>query len=69
MDNMSIDEVQQRYRKLNNLTSYEKTFGSKPKATEDYEILKFRKLKEMKMGHILKPHIEMYLEKWIQIND
>lgn len=41
----------------------------KPKGLEDYEILKQRKLNDLKISSILKSHVTSYLDKWLSIND
>ena len=41
----------------------------KPKMKEDYEILKYKKLHELKIAKILKPHALQYIENWLSIND
>ena len=50
-------------------TSYSQTFGARPKAKEDYEILNYKGFAELAMSMILKPHVVAYLDKWLKIND
>ena len=54
---------------MNYISNYSQTFGEKPKAVEDQEILKYRPLRELPLHRLLKPHVLTYIEKWLKIND
>jgi len=57
------------FRKITTTTSYSKTFGEKPKAKEDYNILTKKKFSELQISQILKPDVIRILSKWLMIND
>eukprot|EP00347_Sterkiella_histriomuscorum_P014305 403361381 len=67
--NLKYDDAQKEFRKMTNTTHYAQFYGMKPKAQEDYEILKFKRLSELQMATIIKPHITQFIENWIRIND
>ncbi len=50
-------------------TTYSNTFGARPKAKEDYDILKYKSFADLTMCSILKPHVLAYLDRWLKIND
>lgn len=41
----------------------------KPKAQEDYEILKYKKFSDLQLSTILKPNVSHFVESWLKIND
>ena len=45
------------FRKITTQTSYCKTFGERPKAQEDFGILKNKKFSDLEVTKILKPHV------------
>ena len=57
------------FRKMTTTTSYAKTFGDKPKAEEDYNVLNKKKFSELQISQILKPETVQILSKWLMIND
>ena len=69
LNRLNYEDAQKEYRRMTNTTHYAQSYGQKPKALEDYEILKHRKFSEMQISSILKPHITQYIEKWLALND
>lgn len=67
--NVPYDEAQKAFRKMTNSTQYASFFGSKPPEAGDYEILKYKKFSQLKISHILKPHVVATVERWLGIND
>jgi len=57
------------FRKITTQTSYCKTFGERPKAQEDFNILKSKKFTDLSIIKILKPHVAQTLNRWLEIND
>ena len=57
------------FRKITTQTSYCKTFGERPKAQEDFSILKNKKFADLGITKILKPQIVQILNRWLEIND
>jgi hypothetical protein len=41
--NVHYEEAKKEFRKLTNVSQYATFFGSKPKVTQDYEILRYKK--------------------------
>ena len=54
---------------MTNISNYAQFYGMKPKMLEDYEILKYKRFKELPISSILKPHIVNYVDNWLHIND
>ncbi len=50
-------------------TAYNSTFGLRPAAEKDFEVLKEKQFSTLPSAQILKPAIRGYLTKWLQIND
>lgn len=57
------------FRKITTQTSYCKTFGERPKAQEDFSILKNKKFSDLGITKILKPQVVQILNRWLEIND
>ena len=53
------------FRKITTQTSYCKTFGERPKAQEDFNILKSKKFINLPITKILKPQIANVLDRWL----
>lgn len=56
-EDLNTDEARARFRKLMSTTSYCRNFGEKPKAQEDYMILKSKDFKDHFISTILKPSV------------
>lgn len=52
---MNVDDAKKMLRKINNTTSYSKTFGEKPKTEEDYQIVKYKSFNQLPIAQIIKP--------------
>lgn len=52
---MNIDDAKKMLRKIHNTTQYCTNFGEKPKAQEDFMILKYKKFSELPIASIIKP--------------
>ena len=48
---------------------YAQTFGEKPKAAQDFTILKDKPFTKLPSSQILKPEISQMLSKWLTLND
>ena len=48
---------------------YAQTFGEKPKAAQDFTILKDKPFTKLPSSQILKPEISQMLSKWLTVND
>lgn len=57
------------FRKMMTTTSYAKTFGQKPKTEADFHVLNKKKLGDVQISQILKPHVVEILNRWLRIND
>ena len=66
---MDIEDAKKMLRKINNTTSYDKTFGEKPKAQEDFQILRQKPFRELPIATIIKPQVCEYLTNFLKIND
>ena len=70
--NMEIKEttnVKEIFRKLNATSAYTKQFGGKPAAEQDFKVLKEKQFAKLACAQILKPHIQVILNRWLLIND
>jgi len=66
---LDVNTAKKIFKKQNNRTAYCWQFGERPKAAEDFLIVKMKPLSELPISTILKPEITSILEKWIAIND
>lgn len=69
LQSLNYQDAQKEFRKLTNTTHYAQVFGSKPKAQEDKEILKYKRFTDLQMASVFKPQIAYYIENWVRIND
>ena len=69
LKNIKSEDAEREFRKMTNTTHYAQFFGQKPKSLEDYEILKYKKFSELQIASFLKPHIVLYIEQWLSLND
>lgn len=56
-------------RRIANKSSYNRSFGERPKDEEAYRIVKKNKFSELDFTSILKPEPLAMLEKWVQFNN
>jgi hypothetical protein len=69
VNSVPIEDAQREFRKLTNVSQYATFFGSRPKMSHDYEILKYKKFSQLRIASILKPHVIQTIERWLAIND
>lgn len=50
-------------------TAYSKTFGDKPQAQQDFNVLREKPFVKLESAQVLKPHIQEYMMKFLQKND
>ena len=50
-------------------TNYAKNFGDRPKAKQDFNILKDKPFTKLPIAQVLKPNIAAMLSRWLTIND
>jgi hypothetical protein len=66
---LDVNTAKKIFKKQNTKTAYCWQFGERPKAAEDFMIVKQKPLSELPISSPLKPEITSILEKWIGIND
>lgn len=69
MDVSKTENAKEIFRKLTTQTAYAQTFGDKPKAQEDFKVLKDKHFDRLPIAQVLRPHVRETLNKWLNIND
>lgn len=69
LDLMNATAAKEIFRKMTTTTAYNGNFGDRPKAAQDFNILKDKQFSTLPSAQILKPHIRAMLNKWLSIND
>lgn len=57
------------FRKMTQMTQYQRQLGDKPKDKQDFNVLQSKPLLKLQCSQVLKPHIAQLLSKWLTIND
>lgn len=66
---MSAEEAKKVFRKLANTTTHCRTFGAKPTAAADFNILKNKRFSELEISKVLTTNAIQILDKWLAAND
>jgi len=66
---MSAEDAKRVFRKLSNTTTHCRTFGEKPTAAADYQILKNKRFAELEISKVLNANAIQILDKWLANND
>jgi len=69
MDIMDANHAREIVRKMQTTTQYAHQFGDKPKAMDDFNILKEKQFNKLPISQILKPEARDCLNRWLTIND
>jgi hypothetical protein len=59
----------EKFRKLVMNSSYCNQFGDKPKAVEDFHVVKQKKFRQLDLAQYIKPEVAAYFERWLEIGN
>lgn len=66
---MAFEDLKKTLRKNEISTSYHDSFGTPIKATEDFVILKHKKLGQLELSRYLMPNAKEVIQRWIAKNN
>lgn len=66
---VSANNAKEILRKMTHTTSYCMNFGDRPKAAQDFNVLKEKQFSKLPAAQVLKPGVREMLTRWLAIND
>lgn len=66
---VSASNAKDILRKMTHQTSYCQNFGDRPKAAQDFNVLKEKQFSKLPAAQVLKPAVRDVLNRWLTIND
>ena len=68
-DTKNMPNAKEIFRKMSITTNYAKNFGDRPRAKQDFNILRDKPLIKLPIAQVLKPAIAQMLSRWLTMND